>query len=104
VSAVLDTRSPESRVRDHIRMISWTAGWPARALLLGAIAAYRATLGQAVGGRCRFHPTCSAYAEQAIRHVGAIRGSALAVWRIVRCSPLSRGGVDHPPAGRGRAL
>ena len=104
MSAVLATRSPESRLRDRIRTISWAAGWPARALLLGAIAAYRVTLGQVAGGRCRFHPTCSAYGEQAIRQVGAIRGSALAVWRVLRCSPLSRGGVDHPPAGRERAL
>ena len=75
----------------------WWAGAPARALLIAAIRIYRVTLSGMLGGRCRFHPTCSEYAEQAIRSVGAVRGSALAAWRILRCSPLSAGGVDPAP-------
>jgi putative membrane protein insertion efficiency factor len=81
--------------------VAWVGGWPARFVLIGLIRGYRATLGPIVGGDCRFHPTCSAYAEQAIREMGAIRGAGLAMWRILRCSPLSRGGVDYPPR-RGR--
>jgi uncharacterized protein len=75
----------------------WWAGAPARHLLIAAIRVYRVTLRGMLGGQCRFHPSCSEYAEQAIRSVGAARGSALAVWRVLRCSPLSAGGVDHAP-------
>jgi uncharacterized protein len=65
---------------------------------------YRGTVGQLLVGRCRFHPTCSAYAVEAIRVHGALKGSALAVWRVARCSPLSAGGLDPvPPAGTWRS-
>lgn len=77
----------------------WVAGWPARSVLLVLIRGYRLTLGQVVGGNCRFYPSCSAYAEEAVRRCGAVRGVALSLWRVLRCSPLTRGGVDHPPAG-----
>jgi hypothetical protein len=80
-----------------IRTSIWKAGAPVRVLLLGLIALYRLTLSGVLGGQCRFHPSCSAYAEQAIRNRGAIQGTALAVWRVLRCSPMTRGGVDHPP-------
>jgi uncharacterized protein len=86
--------------RSPLRQALWVAGWPARSVLLLAIGTYRVTLGQVVGGGCRFHPSCSAYAADAIRGAGALRGSALAVWRILRCSPLSGGGVDYPPGSR----
>jgi uncharacterized protein len=86
--------------RSPLRQALWASGWPARSVLLLAIGAYRLTLGQLIGGGCRFHPSCSAYAADAVRNAGALRGAALAVWRILRCSPLSRGGVDHPPARR----
>lgn len=85
---------------DHVRRVLWVAGWPARSALLAAIALYRLTLGQVIGGSCRFHPSCSAYAAQAVRNVGAIRGVGLAVWRVLRCSPFSRGGLDPAPAPR----
>ena len=49
---------------------------------------------------CRFHPTCSEYAMQAIAFYGPVRGLSKAIWRLLRCHPLSRGGVDLPtPAG-----
>ena len=76
----------------------WRAGAPVRLAELIVIRLYRLTLSPVFGGRCRFHPTCSEYAEQAVRELGAIHGSALAMWRILRCSPLSAGGVDYPPA------
>jgi putative membrane protein insertion efficiency factor len=78
----------------------WVAGWPVRSLLIVGIRVYRLTLGGIVGGQCRFYPSCSVYAERAIRARGAVLGVALAAWRILRCSPLSRGGVDHAPAAR----
>jgi putative membrane protein insertion efficiency factor len=80
--------------------VLWLAGWPVRAGLVALVRAYRLTLGQLVGGNCRFYPSCSAYAEEAIRQSGAMRGTGLAMWRILRCSPLSRGGFDPPPHGR----
>jgi len=81
-------------------MRTWArrAGAPPRLVELIAIRLYRSTLSQAFGGHCRFHPSCSEYAEQAVRELGALRGSALAMWRILRCSPLTAGGVDYPPA------
>ncbi len=78
----------------------WAAGAPARFALIGLIRLYRLTLSPMMGGACRFHPTCSVYAEEAIRNTGAVRGLLLAVWRILRCSPLSRGGLDDPPVRR----
>ncbi|MGQ0586065.1 MAG: membrane protein insertion efficiency factor YidD [Gammaproteobacteria bacterium] len=51
------------------------------------------------GPRCRFHPTCSAYAVQALERHGAVRGSILAARRVARCHPLNEGGFDPvPPA------
>jgi putative membrane protein insertion efficiency factor len=81
----------------RLSAVAWMAGWPARQALLLLVRGYRLTLGKAIGGGCRFHPSCSAYAEQAIAELGALRGSTLAIWRVVRCSPLTAGGVDHPP-------
>ncbi len=78
----------------------WIAGWPARSTILAGIRGYRATLSRLTPGRCRFHPSCSAYAERAIAELGAARGVVLAVWRVLRCSPLSAGGVDYPPVHR----
>ncbi len=55
---------------------------------------YRHTLGLYVGGRCKYHPSCSQYAVDAVRAKGLVRGSALAGWRLLRCNPWSRGGFD----------
>jgi putative membrane protein insertion efficiency factor len=51
---------------------------------------------------CKYEPTCSRYAEEAIRTHGPLRGPALALWRLLRCNPWSRGGYDPVPARRGR--
>ena len=45
---------------------------------------------------CRFYPTCSQYAVMAIEKYGALKGSLKAIWRILRCNPLSKGGIDYP--------
>jgi putative membrane protein insertion efficiency factor len=50
-----------------------------------------------VGGHCRFWPSCSAYAEEAIRKHGARRGARLALGRLLRCQPFVRGGIDPVP-------
>ena len=46
-------------------------------------------------GYCRYHPTCSEYARRAVERYGAVRGLARAVWRVLRCNPWSKGGVDE---------
>ena len=83
-----------------VRRGMWIAGVPARAVLIGVIHVYRATLSGWLGGQCRFYPTCSHYGEEAIRTHGAIRGSGLAVWRILRCNPFGQGGIDRVPPSR----
>jgi uncharacterized protein len=50
---------------------------------------------QTIGGRCKYHPSCSQYAIDALREFGLVRGGALAAWRLLRCNPWSCGGVDH---------
>ena len=74
----------------------WVAGLPA-AGLLGAISVYRVLLAPLFAGSCRFVPSCSAYAREAIARHGALRGSLLAAWRLARCQPLCRGGLDQVP-------
>ena len=69
--------------------------------LLAALDLYRRWLSPAVhslnAGGCRFQPTCSEYAAIAIATHGPLRGSALALWRLLRCHPFSKGGLDQVP-------
>ena len=81
----------------RLRTAMWRAGGPIRLGLIGLVRVYRVTLAGLLGGQCRFYPSCSEYAMTAIRNVGAIRGTVLAAWRVLRCSPLTPGGVDRPP-------
>ena len=74
---------------------------PVAMVLTWVIGAYRRFISPFLRQNCRFHPTCSAYALEAIRVHGAVRGSLLAIKRIGRCHPWSPGGVDHVPARRG---
>jgi putative membrane protein insertion efficiency factor len=62
--------------------------------LLLLLTLYRRFISPALPRRCRYEPTCSAYAEQAIRELGPIRGAIVAGWRLLRCNPWSRGGID----------
>jgi hypothetical protein len=56
---------------------------------------YRLTVSPLYGDRCKYHPTCSQYAVDAVRELGLGRGAVLAAWRVLRCNPWSHGGVDH---------
>jgi putative membrane protein insertion efficiency factor len=67
------------------------------AVLLFLVRGYRRAISPLLGKRCRFHPTCSAYAETALREYGALRGGWLAVRRIARCHPFNPGGYDPVP-------
>jgi len=82
------------------RRFLWNAGAPARLLLIGTIGLYRLTLSGWLGGQCRFSPTCSRYAEEAVRTHGAIVGVLLAFRRVLRCNPFGRGGLDPVPPTR----
>lgn len=73
-----------------------------QAVLLKAIAGYRKWISPALPGSCRFHPSCSAYAAQALETHGVLKGGGLTFMRLARCHPLHPGGVDPvpPPADR----
>jgi putative membrane protein insertion efficiency factor len=62
---------------------------------IGLVYAYRYTLGLLFPGSCKYHPSCSQYAIDALREFGVVRGSILAGWRLLRCNPWSHGGVDY---------
>jgi hypothetical protein len=64
------------------------------AVFLLPLRLYRAVISPLLGPRCRYYPSCSAYAEQAITEVGVVRGTILALWRLARCNPFSHGGYD----------
>ena len=68
--------------------------------LLAAIRFYRRHLSPHLPPMCRYYPTCSVYAIEAIETHGALRGTLLAVWRLLRCNPLSPGGYDTVPPKR----
>ena len=66
-----------------------------RGIVLLPVLVYRRLISPALPARCKYYPTCSAYAEQAVRELGVIRGTVLAAWRLARCNPWSYGGVDE---------
>ena len=74
-----------------------------RPLLIAVINVYRWFVSPLLGPNCRFYPTCSCYAQQAIHRHGALRGSWLAVRRIGRCHPWNPGGFDPVPDESTRA-
>jgi putative membrane protein insertion efficiency factor len=63
-------------------------------IALAPIRFYQRFISPALPRRCRYHPTCSAYATQAIERYGILRGAVLAGWRLLRCNPFSHGGYD----------
>ena len=68
-----------------------------RTILILLIQLYRYTVSPLLGQRCRFEPSCSMYAIGALREHGAVKGSALAAWRLLRCNPFTHGGHDPVP-------
>jgi putative membrane protein insertion efficiency factor len=68
-----------------------------RTVLVLLIRVYQRLVSPLIGPRCRFYPSCSQYAAEAIQKHGAIRGIALALARLMRCHPWHPGGVDHVP-------
>ncbi|WP_281245446.1 membrane protein insertion efficiency factor YidD [Geodermatophilus ruber] len=76
---------------------------PAGRLLLGAVGFYRRAISPALPPRCRFYPSCSAYAVEALEIHGAARGGWLALRRLGKCAPWHPGGVDLVPPARSAA-
>lgn len=72
----------------------------ARAIATAPVVAYQRLISPALPRRCRYEPTCSRYAIQAIRRYGILRGLVLAGWRLLRCNPWSHGGHDPVEAQR----
>jgi putative membrane protein insertion efficiency factor len=66
-----------------------------RAVLLLPVRLYQRLISPLTPQRCKYHPTCSAYAAEAVRTHGVLRGTVLAAWRLLRCNPLSNGGIDR---------
>jgi putative membrane protein insertion efficiency factor len=75
---------------------------PVARVLLALIHSYQRWISPALAPRCRFYPSCSAYAVTAIERFGAGRGSLLAAWRLLKCQPFHPGGIDHVPTRPGR--
>ena len=71
-----------------------------RRIVIFPIAAWHAFISPLFGARCKYEPSCSTYAIQAIERYGILRGVVLAGWRILRCNPWSHGGFDPVEAQR----
>lgn len=69
-----------------------------RNIAIGVMILYRSLISPLYGDVCRYYPSCSRYALEALQRQGFLVGSALTVWRLLRCNPFSRGGVDDAPA------
>jgi putative membrane protein insertion efficiency factor len=74
----------------------------ASAMLTAPIRLYQRSISPLLPRRCKYEPTCSAYAVEAVRRFGPLRGSVLAAWRVLRCNPFSHGG--HDPVGSQRVF
>ncbi len=77
------------------------AGRLVAAAMIGAVKLYQMTLSPIVGGQCRFRPTCSQYAIEALREHGPLRGGWMAAARLGRCNPFAKGGYDPVKPARG---
>jgi uncharacterized protein len=65
-----------------------------RVVMVGLLRGYQRWVSPAFGPRCRYYPSCSEYAVQAVERFGILRGLVLAAWRLLRCNPFSHGGFD----------
>jgi putative membrane protein insertion efficiency factor len=65
-----------------------------RAVVIAPVRLYQRFISPALGARCKYYPSCSEYAVQAIRTYGVLRGLVLSAWRVLRCNPWSHGGFD----------
>jgi putative membrane protein insertion efficiency factor len=84
--------------------IAWvwnhSIGWVLTSILVVLIRGYQLLVSPLLPPTCRFHPSCSAYGLESMRTHGALKGTALTAWRLMRCNPWNDGGVDPVPAHR----
>jgi putative membrane protein insertion efficiency factor len=84
VNSTTTSQSLAARIRSAIVFV-----------LLLPVHAYRRVISPLIAPRCRYYPTCSSYAVEALKTYGPLRGTVLAAWRVVRCNPFNEGGFDH---------
>lgn len=87
-------------MRTGLAQALWVTGTPLRRALIGLITAYQRFISPMTPPTCRFYPSCAAYGRQSLRVHGVVKGLTLTTWRVLRCHPWSKGGVDPVP-GRG---
>lgn len=89
--------------RGRISQALWVLATPLRWVLMTLISTYQRFISPALAPTCRYHPSCSTYAGQAVLTHGVGKGFVLSSWRLLRCNPWTRGGLDPiPPRGRWR--
>jgi uncharacterized protein len=86
---------PVTDVHEHSVPAPWM-----RVMFLAPIRLYQRLISPALPRRCKYEPTCSRYAVQAVEEYGILRGLVLAMWRLLRCNPWSDGGYDPVEAQR----
>jgi len=92
------SQEPESQIEPQLRQLPITFWNLPRIPLLALIRLYQKIISPTLPeGTCRFYPSCSHYGYQAIYKYGAIKGSLMATWRILRCNPFNHGGFDPVP-------
>jgi putative membrane protein insertion efficiency factor len=91
--------SPEHSLGDEPAQAARAARF-VRALVTAPIVIYQRVISPAIPRRCKYEPTCSRYAVEAVREYGILRGAVLAGWRLLRCNPWSYGGYDPVQAQR----
>ncbi|KTR53853.1 hypothetical protein NS359_01985 [Curtobacterium oceanosedimentum] len=77
-----------------MKRLAWVVALLPRNVCVVVLRAYRAVISPLYGNVCRYHPSCSRYALEAIQQYGVLRGSAMGAWRIARCNPWAAGGID----------
>ncbi|HEY6556201.1 MAG TPA: membrane protein insertion efficiency factor YidD [Polyangiaceae bacterium] len=90
-------RRGDATIRGHAKDSPPSEGLVLAQLLIFLIRVYQETLSRLLGPVCRFEPSCSRYAISCLEHHGAVRGSWLALRRLLRCHPFHPGGYDPPP-------
>ena len=78
--------------------LSALVAWP----LMKIVRGYQLFISPMLGQNCRFHPTCSCYAHEALKQHGALKGSWLSLKRIIKCQPMHPGGFDYVPPEKNR--
>ena len=99
-ASVMERAVTQRSVHGGLYRAFWFAMLLPRNICVLILRGYRAVISPLYGDVCRYYPSCSAYALGAIQQHGVIKGVGLGIWRIARCHPWAKGGVDDVPARR----